>query len=127
MPPTPSEYAPSAAVAQARAKSKDGKPLIKRVQYGLPDRPAAPVNNEKDEKKAKGKRRKGRVAERAESRRSDSKFFALVRYGTMRTSTVGGFVRLLHPAERHDEVMLDFSAVSTLSPQRNFTATQPTR
>jgi len=60
MPPTPSEYAPSAAVAQARAKSKDGKPLIKRVQYGLPDRPAAPVNNEKDEKKAKGKRRKGK-------------------------------------------------------------------
>ena len=60
MPPTPSEYAPSAAVAQARAKSKDGKPLIKRVQYGLPDRPAAPVSNEKDEKKPKGKRRKGK-------------------------------------------------------------------
>lgn len=60
MPPTPSEYAPSAAVAQARAKSKDGKPLIKRVQYGLPDRPAAPANNEKDEKKAKGKRRKAK-------------------------------------------------------------------
>ena len=60
MPPTPSEYAPSAAVAQARAKSKDGKPLIKRVQYGLPDRPAAPINNEKDEKKPKGKRRKGK-------------------------------------------------------------------
>ena len=60
MPPTPSEYAPSAAVAQARAKSKDGKPLIKRVQYGLPDRPVAPVNNEKDEKKAKGKRRKAK-------------------------------------------------------------------
>ena len=60
MPPTPSEYAPSAAVAQARAKSKDGKPLIKRVQYGLPDRPAAPINNEKDEKKPKGKRRTGK-------------------------------------------------------------------
>ena len=63
MPPTPSEYAPSAAVAQARAKSKDGKPLIKRVQSGLPDRPAAPVSNEKnekDEKKSKGKRRKGK-------------------------------------------------------------------
>ena len=60
MPPTPSEYAPSAAVAQDRAKSKDGKPLIKRVQYGLPDRPAAPVNNEKDERKSKGKRRKAK-------------------------------------------------------------------
>jgi hypothetical protein len=63
MPPTPSEYAPSAAVAQARAKSKDGKPLIKRVQYGLPDRTAAPTSNAKDkedEKKSKGKRRKGK-------------------------------------------------------------------
>ena len=63
MPPTPSEYAPSAAVAQARAKSKDGKPLIKRVQYGLPDRPAVAVNNAKDkqdEKKPKGKRRKAK-------------------------------------------------------------------
>jgi hypothetical protein len=63
MPPTPSEYAPSAAVAQARAKSKDGKPLIKRVQYGLPDRPAAPASSakgEQDEKKPKTKRRKAK-------------------------------------------------------------------
>jgi hypothetical protein len=45
----------------------------------------------------------------------------------MRTSTVGGCARLLHPAERHDDVMLDFSAASTLRAQRNFTATQPTR
>lgn len=62
MPPTPSEFAPSAAVAQARAKTKEGKSLIKRVQYGLPDRPAATTSNEKgetDKKKSKGKRRKG--------------------------------------------------------------------
>lgn len=68
-----------------------------------------------------------RVAERAESRRSDSRFFASVRYGAIRTSTVGGCARLLHRAERHDDVMLDFSAASTLRAQRNFTATQPTR
>ena len=58
MPPTPSEYAPSAAVAQARAKSKDGRPLIKRVTYGLPDRPAAPASTKNDDTGSKGKRRK---------------------------------------------------------------------
>jgi len=81
----------------------------------------------KTRRSQRGSAAKGRVAERAENRRSDSSLFAPVRYGAIRTSTVGGFALLLHPAERHDEVMLDFSAESTLSPQRNFTATQPTR
>lgn len=55
MPATPSEYAPSAAVAEARAKAKGGT-LVKRVQIGLPDRPAAPTDT-KDEKKKKKRRR----------------------------------------------------------------------
>ena len=75
----------------------------------------------------KGSAAKGRVEARAESQRSDSSVDATVRYGAIRTSTVGGLARLRHPAERHDDTMLDFSAVSTLRPQRNFTATQPTR
>ena len=56
MPPTPSEYAPSAAVAQARAKSKDGRPLIKRVTYGLPDRPAAPASTKNDDTGSKDRK-----------------------------------------------------------------------
>ena len=63
MPPTPSGYAPSAAVAaavaQARAKKSD-EPLVRRVQFGLPDRPAAPTIESDEDEKVKSKRRKGK-------------------------------------------------------------------
>ena len=41
MPPTPSGFAPSAAVAAARARGGDRKP-IRRVEIGLPNTTAAP-------------------------------------------------------------------------------------
>jgi len=67
MPPTPSEHAPSAAVttavteARAKAAKEKSGPIVRRVQIGLPDRPAAPVVNEKDETKKKKKRRGGKA------------------------------------------------------------------
>ena len=67
--------------------------------------------NEKDE-----------VEERAGSQRSD-----FSRYGAILTSTRGGFCRSAQPLALHALLIADFSAASTLSSQRNFTPTQPTR
>ena len=39
MPPTPSSFAPSAAVEAARARSS-GRPLVREVSIGLPEQPA---------------------------------------------------------------------------------------
>ncbi|MEI6270801.1 MAG: hypothetical protein WCP38_00385 [Chloroflexota bacterium] len=66
MPPTPSGYAPSAAVATAVAQAratKSGEPLVKRVQFGLPDRPTAVVKEKEsdDKEEAKVKRRKSKA------------------------------------------------------------------
>lgn len=54
MPPTSSEFAPAAALAQARAKAPDAK-LVRKYNAGMPDRPTP--TQEKGEKKRK--RRKG--------------------------------------------------------------------
>lgn len=54
MPPTSSEFAPAAALAQARAKAPDAK-LVRKYNAGMPDRPTP--TQEKGEKKRK--KRKG--------------------------------------------------------------------
>ncbi|MFZ9883656.1 MAG: hypothetical protein ACO3E5_04610, partial [Candidatus Limnocylindrus sp.] len=54
MPPTSSEFAPAAALAQARAKAPGAK-LVRKYNAGMPDRPAP--TQEKSEKRKK--RRKG--------------------------------------------------------------------
>jgi hypothetical protein len=46
-------------VAQARAKKSD-EPLVRRVQFGLPDRPAAPMKERDDDEKVKVKRKKSK-------------------------------------------------------------------
>ncbi len=55
MPPTSSEFAPAAALAQARAKAPDAK-LVRKYNVGMPDRPAS--TQEKGE--TRKKKRKGR-------------------------------------------------------------------
>ncbi len=50
MPPTSSEFAPAAALAQARAKAPDAK-LVRKYNAGMPDRPTP--TQEKGEKKRK--------------------------------------------------------------------------
>jgi hypothetical protein len=55
MPPTSSEFAPAAALAQARAKAPDAR-LVRKYNAGMPDRPEP--TQEKGEKRKK--KRKGR-------------------------------------------------------------------
>lgn len=55
MPPTSSEFAPAAALAQARAKAPDAK-LVRKYNVGMPDRPeSTPVKGETRKKKRKGR------------------------------------------------------------------------
>jgi len=55
MPPTSSEFAPAAALAQARAKAPNAK-LVKKYNVGMPDRPeSTPVQVETRKKKRKGR------------------------------------------------------------------------
>jgi hypothetical protein len=55
MPPTSSEFAPAAALAQARAKAPDAK-LVRKYNVGMPDRPeSAPEKGETRKKKRKGR------------------------------------------------------------------------
>ncbi len=55
MPPTSSEFAPAAALAQARAKAPDAK-LVRKYNVGMPDRPAStPEKGETRKKKRKGR------------------------------------------------------------------------
>ena len=55
MPPTSSEFAPAAALAQARAKAPDAK-LVKKYNVGMPDRPeSTPEKGETRKKKRKGR------------------------------------------------------------------------
>jgi len=55
MPPTSSEFAPAAALAQARAKAPDAK-LVRKYNVGMPDRPeSTPEKGETREKKRKGR------------------------------------------------------------------------
>jgi hypothetical protein len=54
MPPTSSEFAPAAALAQARAKAPGAK-LVRKYNAGMPDRPApAQEKSEKRKKRRKG-------------------------------------------------------------------------
>lgn len=53
MPPTSSEFAPAAALAQARAKAPNAK-LVKKYNVGIPDRPT--TTQEKSEKKKRRRR-----------------------------------------------------------------------
>jgi len=55
MPPTSSEFAPAAALAQARAKAPDAK-LVRKYNVGMPDRPeSTPEKGETQKKKRKGR------------------------------------------------------------------------
>ena len=55
MPPTSSEFAPAAALAQARAKAPDAK-LVRKYNVGMPDRPeSTPEKGETRKKKRKGR------------------------------------------------------------------------
>ena len=55
MPPTSSEFAPAAALAQARAKAPDAK-LVRKYNVGMPDRPeSTPEKRETRKKKRKGR------------------------------------------------------------------------
>ena len=55
MPPTSSEFAPAAALAQARAKAPDAK-LVRKYNVGMPDRPeSTPERGETRKKKRKGR------------------------------------------------------------------------
>lgn len=55
MPPTSSEFAPAAALAQARAKAPDAK-LVRKYNVGMPDRPEpTPEKGETRKKKRKGR------------------------------------------------------------------------
>ena len=55
MPPTSSEFAPAAALAQARAKAPDAK-LVRKYNVGMPDRPKSmPEKGEAKKKKRKGR------------------------------------------------------------------------
>jgi len=55
MPPTSSEFAPAAALAQARAKAPDAK-LVRKYNVGIPDRPeSTPEKGETRKKKRKGR------------------------------------------------------------------------
>ena len=55
MPPTSSEFAPAAALAQARAKAPDAK-LVRKYNVGMPDRPESTVDKgQKRKKKRKGR------------------------------------------------------------------------
>ena len=55
MPPTSSEFAPAAALAQARAKAPDAK-LVRKYNVGMPDRPeSTPEKGEMRKKKRKGR------------------------------------------------------------------------
>ena len=55
MPPTSSEFAPAAALAQARAKAPDAK-LVRKYNVGMPDRPeSTPGKGETRKKKRKGR------------------------------------------------------------------------
>jgi hypothetical protein len=55
MPPTSSEFAPAAALAQARAKAPDAK-LVRKYNVGMPDRPESrPEKGETRKKKRKGR------------------------------------------------------------------------
>ena len=54
-PPTSSEFAPAAALAQARAKAPDAK-LVRKYNVGMPDRPeSTPEKGETRKKKRKGR------------------------------------------------------------------------
>ena len=55
MPPTSSEFAPAAALAQARAKAPDAK-LVRKYNVGMPDRPESTAEKGETRKK----KRKGR-------------------------------------------------------------------
>ena len=55
MSPTSSEFAPPAALAQARAKAPDAK-LVRKYNVGMPDRPeSTPEKGETRKKKRKGR------------------------------------------------------------------------
>ena len=55
MPPTSSEFAPAAALAQARAKAPDAK-LVRKYNVGMPDRAeSTPEKGETRKKKRKGR------------------------------------------------------------------------
>jgi hypothetical protein len=55
MPPTSSEFAPAAALAQARAKAPDAR-LVRKYNVGMPDRPeSTPEKGEVRKKKRKGR------------------------------------------------------------------------
>ena len=55
MPPPSSEFAPAAALAQARAKAPDAK-LVRKYNVGMPDRPeSTPEKGETRKKKRKGR------------------------------------------------------------------------
>ena len=55
MPPTSSEFAPAAALGQARAKAPDAK-LVRKYNVGMPDRPeSTPEKGETRKKKRKGR------------------------------------------------------------------------
>ena len=55
MPPTSSEFAPAAALAQARAKAPDAK-LVRKYNVGMPDRPeSTPERGDTRKKKRKGR------------------------------------------------------------------------
>jgi len=55
MPPTSSEFAPAAALAQARAKAPDAK-LVRKYNVGMPDRPeSTPEKGDTRKKKRKGR------------------------------------------------------------------------
>jgi hypothetical protein len=55
MPPTSSEFAPAAALGQARAKAPDAK-LVRKYNVGMPDRPeSTPEKGDTRKKKRKGR------------------------------------------------------------------------
>lgn len=55
MPPTSSEFAPAAALAQARAKAPNAK-LVRKYNIGMPDRPkSTPEKGGTQKKKRKGR------------------------------------------------------------------------
>lgn len=83
-----------------------------------------PIDQSPRQRRARRERRneEGEAKERAENQRS-----GFSPYGAILTSTRGGFWRSAQPLALHALLIADFSAASTLRPQRNFTPTQPTR